>query len=242
MRRAALLLAVTAAALGASVAAAQAPPLAARTVACETGPQPADRFAVFSGSLPRDGAAAMGMRFDLYERLPGGSFRRVRLPRWGIWERTARQGVPGFIFTKRVRGLAAPAAFRAVVSFRWYDADGRVVRSARRTTPTCRQPDWRPDLHVLRVVVPADGSPTSVVVANRGRGAAAGFGVDVRRADVLRSAVLPGLPAGGQATVSVPLGRCRPGETVTVTLDPGDRVDEAHEADNVAAVACPGAR
>lgn len=242
MHRAAIIAAVTTALLGGTAARAQAPPLAAKVAACETGPQPTDRFAVFTGSMPRQGAAAMGMRFVLEERLPGGAYKRVSLAHWGVWERTARKGVPGFIFTKRVEQLAAPAGFRAVVSFRWYDAKGRVVRTAHRTSKTCRQPDWRPDLHVRRVIFPAGSGPTRVVVRNRGRGDAAAFGVSVSRAGLARAASLPGLPAGQEATVSVPLGRCRPGEDVTVTLDPAAQVDEAREADNTLTVACPSRR
>src|SRR6476620_260021 len=177
MRRSATILGLVVALLGGTAARAQAPALAAKRAACETGPQSADRFAVFTGSMPRQGAAAMGMRFVLEQRVPGGTFHRVSRAHWGVWERTARKGVPGFIFTKRVEQLSAPASYRAVVSFRWYDAKGRVVRRARRTSPTCVQPDWRPDLHVRRVIFPTGSGPTRVVVRNRGRGNAGAFGL-----------------------------------------------------------------
>jgi hypothetical protein len=239
MRRAALIAAVTAASLGGAVAVAQAPPLAARVAACETGPDAADRFAVFTGSMPRDGATTMAMRFDLYERLPHRAFERVVLPRWGVWEKTARKGVPGFIFTKRVERLAAPAGFRAVVSFRWLDADGRVLRTARRTSPTCRQPDWRPDLHVEAVIFPAGSGPTRVVVRNRGRTAAGAFAVEGRRDDVMRTAEVQGLPPKEETTIALALGRCRAEQHLTLTVDAGDRVDEAREGDDVKTVACP---
>ncbi|MCW2990528.1 MAG: hypothetical protein JWM73_1122 [Solirubrobacterales bacterium] len=233
------ILVVTAALWGGAVASAQAPVLAAKLAACESGIDAADRFAVFSGAMPRQDAAAMAMRFDLYEKLPGAGFEHVALDNWGVWDRTAKQGVPGFIFTKRVEQLAAPASFRAVVSFRWYDAKGRVVDTAKRASPVCHQADWRPDLHVRRVVLPADGGPTKVVIRNRGRGAAAAFRVNVSRSDIVKGAAVAGLPAGSQATVGVMLGRCKPGESITVTLDPADEVDEADEADDVTTVACP---
>lgn len=220
-------------------AVAQAPELEAKVAACETGPAATDRFAVFSGSMPRDGASAMAMRFDLFEKLPGAGYERVELENWGVWERTAKKGVPGFIFTKRLEQLAAPAAFRAVVSFRWYDAKGKVVDTARRTSAVCRQPDWRPDLHVKRIVLPQGNGPTKVIVRNRGRGAAESFGVNVQRADLVKGATVAALPAGAQATVSVPIGRCRPGDTVTVTLDPAGEIAEAAEDDNTATLACP---
>lgn len=240
VRRAALsFLVVTAALWGGAVAVAQAPPLAAKLAACESGVEAADRFAVFTGSMPRNGAATMAMRFDLYEKLPGGSWELVKLDNWGVWERTAKKGVPGFIFTKRLEQLVAPAAFRAAVSFRWYDAKGRVAASERRTSPVCRQPDWRPDLHVRRIVAPSDGGQTKVVVRNTGRGAAGAFALNVARSDFVKGATVGGLPAGSQATVGVSLGRCKPGESITVTLDPAGAVDEADEADNTATLACP---
>jgi hypothetical protein len=230
---------VTAALWGGAIATAQAPELAAKVAACETGPDAGDRFAVFTGSMPRDGAVAMAMRFDLYERLPGGDFEPVALPNWGVWERTSKKGVPGFIFTKRLEQLAAPAAFRAVVSYRWYDAKGRVAETARRTTAVCRQPDWRADLHVRRVMIPSDDGPTKVVVSNTGRGPAGPFSVNVARSDFVKGASVAGLPAGAQATIGVSLGRCKPGESITVTLDPAEAVDEADEDDNTATFACP---
>src|SRR3954452_20455702 len=129
------------------------PPLKVTLETCQTGATPADRYAVLTGSMPRQPrTASMAMRFDLFERPPhANQFSPVALPKWGIWERTTKAGVPGFIFTKRVDQLAAPAAYRAVVSFRWYDSKGKVLRSARRVSPNCHQPDPRPDLHVKRV-------------------------------------------------------------------------------------------
>ena len=74
---------------------------------------------------------------------------------------------------------------------------------------------------------------------NSGRGAAGPFAVNVRRSDFVKGATVGGLPAGAQATVSVALGRCKPGQSVTVTLDPAGAVEEAQEADNTVTVACP---
>lgn len=240
VRRAALILGLATAAVGGgAVATAQAPDLAAKVAACESGPTADDRFAVFTGAMPRNGAAAMAMRFDLYEKLPGGAFERIKLENWGVWERTAKKRVPGFIFTKRLEQLVAPAAFRAAVSFRWFDAKGNVTASDRRVSPVCRQPDWRPDLHVRRVLPPDGDGPTKVLIRNTGRSAAGAFGVNVSRSDFVKGDTVAGLPAGTQATVGVSLGRCKPGESITVTLDPAGEVEEADEADNTTTVACP---
>lgn len=240
VRRAALSLGlVTAALWGGTVASAQAPILSAKVAACESGPASDDRFVVFTGAMPRNGATVMAMRFDLYEKLPGGAFEHIKLANWGVWERTAKKRVPGFIFTKRLEQLAAPAAFRAAVSFRWYDAEGNITASDRRVSPVCRQPDWRPDLTVRRIVLPPDGGSTKVVIRNTGRGAAGAFAINVARSEFVKGVTVAGLPAGTQATVGVSLGRCRPGESITVTLDPAEAVEEADEADNTTTLACP---
>lgn len=235
------LLALGGAGAGAPAGAQSAPPpLAAKLVTCQTGAALAERFAVFSGSMPAmKGAWTLEMRFELLERRPADQgFARVVLPHWGTWEKTSRRGVPGFIFTKRVQQLAAPAAFRARLTFRWLDPAGATLRTARRTTQTCHQPDPRPDLHVAAVRFPAEGRPV-VVVRNRGRSAAGPFAVRMSRAGAAATKQVVALAAGDRQTLSFPLGRCTPGELVTVRLDPANRVDEADEADNVVTVACP---
>jgi hypothetical protein len=235
------LLAVGGAGAGAQASAQGTPPsLAAKLVTCQTGTTAADRFAVFSGSMPAmRGARTLTMRFELLERQPGGQgFARVVLPHWGTWEKTSRQGVPGFIFTKRVEQLAAPAAFRARLTFRWLDGQGATLRTARRTSPICHQPDPRPDLHVAAVRFPAGGRP-AVVVRNRGRSTAGPFTVRMSRAGIAATRQVVALAAGDRQTLSFNLGRCTAGEPVTVSLDPADRIDEADEADNVVTVACP---
>lgn len=239
MRRIALILAPLAIALWGGAALAQAPDLSAGLGACETGADAKDRFAVFTGSMPREGAAVMAMRFDLHERLPGGRFERVTLDNWGIWQSTARKGVPGFIFTKRVEELAAPAAFRAVVSFRWFDAKGHVVRTTKRTSAICRQPDWRPDLRVARVVFDENGRARATVV-NDGRSPSGTFEISMGGGDRSVVRTLAGLPAGQRRTVE--LGRCSTPGSATITADPADAVREADEGDNAVTVACPSKR
>jgi hypothetical protein len=248
MRRIAIIGTVLAlcAALAGGLARAQpapAPPLAAKLATCQTGATPRDRFAVFTGSMPAMAkATTLAMRFELLERTPaGGSFARVDLPRWGVWEKTSKARVPGFIFTKRVEQLAAPAAYRARLTFRWTDRRGRVLRTAQRLSPVCHQPDPRPDLHVKAVRLPATG-PASVVVANRGRSAAGAFAVQMARAGLSLTKRVPGLAAGDRETVSFRIGRCTAGEPVTVTLDPEGVVGEAKEADDVVTVPCPSRR
>src|SRR5262249_52207914 len=112
-----------------------------------------DRFAVFVGQMPAlQGTRKMWMRFDLYQRTPAtGVWKHLTVPKFGTWQKSL-PGKPGFIYEKRVDQLQAPASYRALLRFRWYDKHGKLQRTARRTSPTCREPDPRPDLAVGRTV------------------------------------------------------------------------------------------
>src|SRR3954453_3066793 len=154
----------------------------ARLVRCTTGATPAARTATFTARMSAAaGTVRMWMRFDLLQRMAGqAEFAPVRLPAWGVWERSER-GRSAFIFTKRVRGLRAPGAYRARVHFRWYDARGRIQRRAQRITRRGRQPDPRPDLLAGALSIAPGPGPASVTylltIENSGRGAAGPFDV-----------------------------------------------------------------
>ncbi len=229
---------VLAALAGAAPARAQKPPLSAALVSCQTGRDATERHAVFTAAMPAMvRTRRMAMRFDLYERAPSAkSYSHVDVPKWGVWERSHRY-VPGFIFTKRVEGLAPPATYRAVVRFRWFDAAGRLQRQARRETGPCRQPDLRPNLTVGSVT--ADDRGYLVEVLNDGRGDAGPFSLTVGAGQQALTADVDGLPAGQRRTVAVAADRCRAADRVVVRLDPGREVDEADETDNSASQPCP---
>ena len=212
------------------------PPLRARLVACATGGLAASRFAVFTGSMPAiSGAVRMEMRFDLLQRHSGTlGFARVPLPRWGQWEHTERRGIAGFIFTKRVEQLAAPAVYRAVVRFRWFDAHGDLVRSARRVSGLCRQQDPRPDLEVGSLSAAPDGRYL-VEVVNDGLTDSGPFSMALNSV----TATVPAMPAGQRRLVAVAAERCAPGDQVSIALDTGGDVEEADELDDAVARPCP---
>lgn len=220
-------------------------PIRAKLTDCHRGPLPADRYAVFVGQMPAlKGTLHMWMRFDLYERPRGTGpwLPVVDVPTFGVWERS-KAGKPGFIYTKRVDQLLAPASYRAVVRFRWYDAKGSLQRSARRTSTTCAQPDPRPDLTVGAVTAgDAGGGNLRYVirVSNEGRSDAAAFDTVLSVDGVAQPAVtVAGLPAGVTTRVVVVAPRCAAGSSIQVALDPADVVDEIRERNNVAARPCP---
>jgi hypothetical protein len=246
MRRALLIAGlVTLAVPGAAHA--QVPPLRAKLAACLSGPQAGDRTAVFTGSMPAiKGTRRMWMRFDLLASgPPAGDFAPVKVPGLGIWQKSAPGHAAGFVFTQRVQALVAPGAYLAVVRFRWYGAGGKLLRSTKRATSVCRQPDQRADLRAgLLTAVPSpspDQATYSLVVANHGRGDAAPFDVVLAVAGLDQPAqrVGDGLQAGATRTLTFVAARCAPGSTVRLTLDARQEVDEVDEVKNVTERVCP---
>lgn len=244
MRRAPLAL-ISLLVLAAAPAAAQAPPppLEASLAACETGPEGEQRLAVFTASMPAlRGTRRMAMRFDLEERrgLTPARFQRVAAPKFGRWERS-RRGVAGFVYTKRVTGLASGRWYRARVRFRWYDADGRVHRRARRATPVCHQPDRRPNLRLESIRSPRPGSYL-VTIENAGLSPAGESTVAVEpRPDAGFTRRVPPLAPGERTSVVVEGDRCQRDGVVVVQLDAEKVVDESREDDNRVESACPEA-
>ena len=141
MRRLLVLILLPAVLVPAAASAQDRPPLRAELLRCRTGDTALTRTATFRAGMPTArGTRRMAMRFQLRERRTAtGDFRAVRVPHWSDWER-AEPGAPGFVFTRRVDRLQPGAAYRALVVFRWYDADGDVQREARRLTELCAQP------------------------------------------------------------------------------------------------------
>jgi CARDB protein len=237
----AALLALTAAAQSAS------PPRAsAQLDRCHPSLDAAQRYAAFSGTMRslRAGQDRMEMRFDLFRRSRRSIvFKRVAAPGLGVWNR-ANPGVGRFRFRQKVENLAAPAGYRAVVSFRWTGADGRVFARAQHVTLACQQPDLRPNLRIGSIKRSAvDPRQYFVTVRNDGASAARNFDVSLTVGGV---PVVPtqtvGLLRAGERTVP-PLEftgpRCTQGSPMVATADVGGAVAESNEADNTLTVPCP---
>jgi hypothetical protein len=221
-----------------------ATPLRATLDSCQTALTATDRSAVFSGSMPPVARTwRMRMRFDLYSRRGSAAkWQRLAAPKWGVWH-ASRARVPGFVFTKVVDGLDAPASYRALVRFRWYDKQGEIVRTAHRTTPACVQPDPRPDLRLSSLTAIAVSSSVArytVVVRNAGLGVAGPFGIVLtigdRRTPISIGA---GLTSGQQRAVTIDAPSCLVAGKLTILLDSADTVDEAGGRDAPIARACP---
>ena len=216
------------------------PPLSAALDSCTPSVLPAERVAVFSGSMPAlDSSDRMSMRFDL-ERLRPGERRWRRVPgapAFGLWERSLPNRA-GFVFRKRVDGLQVPASYRVVVRFRWESANGQIVRRRQRRTGACQQPDLRPDLvpETVTAIVDVAGLVLySVKVRNVGRSTAGPFTVRVGSA----STEIAQLAEGRRTTALVLAPACAPGSRLLVRVDADARIDEADERGNLLRGVCP---
>lgn len=220
--------------------------LSAKVASCLTGADPDVRSAAFTGSMPALTATKrMQMRFGLQQRLgssPKASFKKVAVPSWNGWV-TSDPGRQGFVFTKRVEALTAPAAYRATVTFRWVDARGHTQKTVTRTTPVCEQPDPRADLVLASLSATPVGNGQAayaISVENDGLTEADPFAVTLTiDGQVSNPLTLGPIAPGAQATGSLAAPRCTPGSTITVTLDVAGTVDESVESDDVVQRSCP---
>ena len=228
--------------LGFPAAAAEA--ASVKVVDCVPALDPVARTATFEARVraARD-STRMQVRYTLQVReFDIGGWRRVVAEGLDTWL-TSDPGVRRYTYDKTVQNLAAPAAYRAVVRFRWLDAAGAVLKGARRTSAVCRQPDLRPDLDAQRIdampgLEPGTGS-YAVTVRNDGRTAARTFAVALRAGDeVLMPLTIPGLAPGERRVVAFTGPACMAGAELEATVDPGDYVDERDEGDNVLLVSC----
>ncbi len=205
--------------------------------------------ALFRGAITTYGkAATLQLRFTLQARVSGGGgFKRVVAPTFDTWL-SYTPGKRTYVYDKTVENLEDGAAYRAVVRFRWRDADGDVIARATKATAACTQPDDRPNLKVTDVTVTPGTTPATrtyvVKLVNRGRSPAPVFatGLTVNAVALPDQLTAAPLLAGASTTVSFIGPRCDAGSTLTATADSGATVDERNETDNVLAVACPAGR
>ena len=140
-RRAAALIACLALLVPAAAAVAkdpaELPPLAADLRTCrEDGP--GARTATWAASMPRGSRGGrLALKFVLLERTPPEARdHRVPVASAERWVRSD-PGVAGLVHERRVRALRDPSAYRMEVRFRWYDARGRLERTAVRHSRAC---------------------------------------------------------------------------------------------------------
>jgi hypothetical protein len=209
---------------------------------CQTAVDPELRMAAFEARARRvDGADRMQMRFTLHER--GSAVPRwsaLSAEGWDAWV-TSDPGVAEYRYTREIGRLSAPAGYRAVVRFRWLDAQGVVLARRRAVSAACRQPDLRPNL-VVHDVTWRDGR-FHVELRNTGRTRAAASQVELMAGQAAYRAPVAPIRPGASRTVAVEAPRCRPGDAgLSAVADVTNAVDERVEDDNGFARNCPAAR
>src|SRR5947209_8406908 len=120
---------------------------------------PARAVQVEAVMKPISGTRKMRLRFELLMKPKGQqSYSEVRGGDLGTWISPSNPTLgqrPGdqWIVKKQVVDLQAPALYRFRVSFRWIGNHGRVLSTMTRLSPTCYQPELRPDLRVSSITV-----------------------------------------------------------------------------------------
>jgi hypothetical protein len=129
------------------VAAPTAPGYSATLEECVTSTVQLERSATFTTQMVATPATQrMALRFELQERIRGeADFHTVIAPGFGVWQRS-EPGVKIYKYVKQVTNLAAPAAYRALVRFRWLGDRGRVLKRAELRTQKCVQPTLSPQV------------------------------------------------------------------------------------------------
>lgn len=187
------------------------------------------------------GTARMSLRIRLFEKYGDGRFERVSAPGLGVW-RKSRAGASVFRYKQRVRGLRRGPVYRAVVKFRWHDADGDVFLKARRRSPICSQRDMLPNLRVASVETESGKVQGTAIykttIVNRGDAAAQNVGVLLRvDGEVVDEAeVIDALLPGERRTVTFNGPVCQ--RKMRVVVDPKQVIGESRELDNVLRQSC----
>jgi hypothetical protein len=120
-------------------------PVSATLEQCVTAASQAGRSTTFAGQMETvSGAHRMAMLIVVQERAAGeATFHTLSASGLGVWQRS-EVGVKIYKYVRQVTDLPAPAAFRAVIQFRWLDGQGHVMKRAVRRTSACRQPEGSP--------------------------------------------------------------------------------------------------
>jgi hypothetical protein len=209
---------------------------------CQVGSSAKERLATYYARMRRvKGTRQMAMRFTLIDRAGDGPPEAIDHPALAQWRRS-RPGVKRFGYAQSVAGLEKGGVYSVVVQFRWTNARGQVIRSAKRTSSACRQQGELPNLAITRVAARAGDSPGtelySVDLTNSGQGEARDVPVDLfidgAAADQQTLALVK---AGETLTVRFTGPTCR--RSVRAVADRDDTLNETNEDDDVLRARCP---
>jgi hypothetical protein len=108
---------------------------------CVTSSVQAERSATFTAQMVASGSTQrMEIKIELQQRLRGEvEYHTIVAPDLGVW-RGSEPGVKIDKYVQQVTDLTAPAAYRALVEYRWLGDRGRVLKRAELHTSHCLQP------------------------------------------------------------------------------------------------------
>ncbi len=191
------------------------------------------------GAVP--GTHRMSLRIRLLEKVGKGRFERVSAKELGVW-RKSRPDASAFRWEHSIDGLRPGAVYRVVVRYRWHDAGGERILTARRRSGRCRQPGGLPNLRVAAIdAKPGEVDGTAVYrvrIVNRGTAAAQNVGVLLRvDGEVVDEAEVISVLAPRESRIVTFNGPvCR--RHIRVVVDPKELIEESHEEDNVRDPSC----
>jgi hypothetical protein len=210
---------------------------------CHPAEELAQRYASFSGQIRAyPDTARMMMRFTLLERLSGARrFKPVPLQDLRPWRRS-KPGARAFIYTQRVTALRDDGAYRMRVQFRWYGADGTLLRTRFAHSRVCRQPAPLPNLTIGGISSLPAATPDqrlySITVTNSGDGEARNVDVALEvDGTVVGGTRVDLLPADESTVVQISGPTCA--SDVRAIADPDRQIRETSDADNTLTVPCP---
>jgi hypothetical protein len=248
--------AAAALAAGVSGAGASTPVAKLRGFVCQRSVNPVGRGVAVSAVMrPLIGTRRLSLRFELLTRTKaGGPWTSVPGGDIGAWltPRDATLGRrPGdvWIVKKSVNELAAPAAYKYRVSFRWSGTRNRTLGTAVRTSPTCSQPELRPDLLVRSIdVQPVSGHPHLnlyvATIANGGATAAKRFRVQFftpANGGASKYKTIKVLASHASTTVAFEGAACSTSAASTITVDPDGVVNDYNRDNNTMTAMCSSA-
>src|SRR3954452_18831578 len=121
-----------------------------RVRTCEAGDTPKHRAATFYARMYAiKGTGTMAMRFTLINKAGDGPPTVVDNPSLAQWRKSHAK--LRFGYAQSVEGLEPGGVYAMQVQFRWLDSHGKVLRSIKRTSSSCRQQGSLPNLSVTRV-------------------------------------------------------------------------------------------
>jgi hypothetical protein len=108
---------------------------------CVTSTVQSERSATFTAQMVATGSTQrMEIKIELQQRMRGeAEYHTIVTPDLGLW-RGSEPGVKIDKYVQQVTDLTAPAAYRALVQFRWLSDKGHVLKRAELHTSHCLQP------------------------------------------------------------------------------------------------------